>query len=253
MTPETGAAIRVWVSPALPPAAQGIDADSRFYAATEQIWQVYDAIDPQFRIAVVLGAFFGLRLSEIAGADIEDLNWSTLIYTPGLQYRKPSCREPDRLDAPDDSLKRPASTKPFPVDPWAADLLRQLLDGRTSGYMVIVNGERVASHQISRAIAAAVDKIGGPMAERVTLGRRYPERRFTSHGLRHYYASTLLAVGETIATVTMKVRHKSPVTTLKVYTHLVNAGKRLDADTLGAEAQRGRRAVAAAGWNTHAA
>ncbi len=232
----------------------GTTADGKYYACSEEIWQIYDAIDdPGYRIAVVLGAFFGLRISEIAGARIEDMDWDTLTYTPGLQYRKPSDRDPHRPDTADDTLKRPASMQPFPVDPWAAQHLRELLDGRTTGPMILVNGTRVTTPHITAAIGTAVDTVGGPMAERVQLGRRQPERRFTTHGLRHYYASILLAVGETIATVTQKVRHKSPVTTLQVYTHAVNAGKQLQAGTLGQEAQRGRTAATTARWNQNAA
>ncbi len=186
-----------------PARTSGTDADGKFYASTEQIWQLYEVIDTDYRIAVVLGAFFGLRLSEIAGARIEDMDWTTLTYTPGMQYRRPGNREPGHQDQEDDSLKRPASAQPFPADPWAAHLLRELLDGRTSGHMVTAHGKRVTDSQISEAIGAAVDTVGGPMAEKVTLGRRKPERRFTAHGLRHYYASILFAVGETIAGVAM--------------------------------------------------
>src|SRR5271156_885924 len=40
----------------------GTSADGKYYAQTEEIWYLYDAIDEDFRIAVVLGAYFGLRV-----------------------------------------------------------------------------------------------------------------------------------------------------------------------------------------------
>ena len=53
------------------------------------------------------------------------------------------------------------------------------------------------------------------------------------HDLRHTYASTALAQGETVLTIGRLLGHRSPATTLK-YTHMSDAQVREASDAVGA-------------------
>jgi integrase len=54
------------------------------------------------------------------------------------------------------------------------------------------------------------------------------------HDLRHVVATTLLAEGTDVATVAMRLGHASPVTTMRVYAHVLEAHDRKAAGVMGA-------------------
>src|SRR5215467_2867804 len=69
---------------------------------------------------------------------------------------------------------------------------------------------------------------GKPMCRRVVsdmldrvIAKAKLEKRLTPHQLRHTFASLLLADGADIAEVAKLMGHKSPATTIRVYTHFV--------------------------------
>ena len=51
-------------------------------ATTEQVWAIRDAMPEHLRVAVLFGAFAGLRLAEVAGLRVADVDfigeWFTL-------------------------------------------------------------------------------------------------------------------------------------------------------------------------------
>jgi integrase len=217
------------------------DSDHRFYPSTEQVWQLYDQIAPEYRSAVLLGAFVGLRIAEVAGARVEDIEYEdrdghrVAVMHPKRQWIRPLARpSDDKVYGP---LKTKASRKPVPIPTPIADELAALLGGRSAGQIVLrPDGRAVQPHDIATALVTAVNEIGGELAA----------LRF--HGLRHYLASTAIAEGEDIMTVCDRMRHKNPGVTLNTYTHLVKAAERRATDAIGAEAMRGRRAATAARW-----
>ncbi|MBH0778744.1 tyrosine-type recombinase/integrase [Nocardia bovistercoris] len=212
------------------------DQANRYYPTTEQVWQIYDTIAEPYRVAVLLGAFIGLRISETAGARIEDIRDDSdddnplPVFHPKRQWIRPGCRPtPDKVYGP---LKTPACRKTVPVPPPIADMIGELTSDRTSGQIVLrEDGQPATPTDINNAITEAVTAIGGDLA------------RLRFHGLRHYLASIAIANGEDIATVCDRMRHKNPTITLKTYTHLVKAAERRATDAIGREAMRGRKAT----------
>lgn len=57
-----------------------------YVATTEQVWALHDQVPEHLRSAVLLGAFVGLRLSEVAGLRADDVDFMRGIVTPATQY-----------------------------------------------------------------------------------------------------------------------------------------------------------------------
>ena len=63
--------------------------------------------------------------------------------------------------------------------------------------------------------------------------------RVPFHALRHTHASALIAAGHDVVTISRRLGHKSPTTTLRIYAHLFNRGDEAVADAIDA-VMRGR-------------
>jgi integrase len=82
----------------------------------EEIWSLHDAMEPRFRIAVILIAFVGLRPGEIVGLRVTDLD-----LTPGKAWIHP------KVQHKDESLKTKHSDNRVPIPDWIAMELGQHL------------------------------------------------------------------------------------------------------------------------------
>lgn len=147
-----------------------------YVATTEQVWALHDALPEHFRPVVLLGAFAGLRVAEIAALRVEDVDFMRGVITPAVQY-------------PGEELKTEMSKTPIPIP---ADLT------------VMLNANPVkwgSSHIV-------VGAFGRPVAP-YTIETAFKDARFTVpglpdgfriHDLRHYFASLLIAAGLDIKT-----------------------------------------------------
>lgn len=166
-----------------------------YVATTEQVWSLHDAMPEHLRVAVLLGAFAGLRVSEAAGLRITDVDFIRGVITPAVQWRSRP-------------LKTAGSAAPIPV-PRDLTLLLAASVRRFGTDRFITDG---AGHPCGpRVINKAVRAARG--------AARLPEA-FQYHDLRHYLASLLIASGADIKTVQARMRHASATTTLDTYGHL---------------------------------
>ena len=46
-----------------------------YVATTEQVWAIHDAMPEHFRVAVLLGAFAGLRVAEVSALRVSDVDF----------------------------------------------------------------------------------------------------------------------------------------------------------------------------------
>jgi integrase len=167
-----------------------------YVATTEQIWALYDAVPDHLRVAVLLGAFAGLRVGEAAGLRVCDVDFIRGIVHPVAQ----SGGQP---------LKTEGSSAPIPIPRDLSLLLSASVQTYSTEWMVTNGCGRACSRvAIMRAIAAARSKVAG-----------LPEG-FSYHDLRHYLASLLIASGADIKTVQARLRHATASTTLDIYGHL---------------------------------
>jgi integrase len=165
-------------------------------ATTEQVWALHDAMPVHFRPAILLAAFAGLRVAEIAALRVEDIDFMRGIITPAIQY-------------PAEPLKTEESKNAIPIPHELAIMLNA--NPVTWGSPTIVVGafgRPVAPYTIESAFREA----------RVTV-EGLPDG-FRIHDLRHYFASLLIAAGLDIKTVQARLRHASAKTTLDTYGHM---------------------------------
>jgi integrase len=168
-----------------------------YVATTEQVWAIHDAVPDHLKVAVLLGAFAGLRVAEVAGLRVADVDFIRGVVHPKRQW-------------PDKPLKTDGSDQPIPIPRDLALLLSASVQKYPSE-MMVTNGhgtDQCGPWLIERAIRDVRDQIEG-----------LPEG-FSFHDLRHYLASLLIASGADIKTVQARMRHASARTTLDTYGHL---------------------------------
>ena len=168
-----------------------------YCATTAQVWELHDAMPEHLRVAVLLGAFAGLRVAEVSGLRVADVDFIRGVVHPVQQW-------------PDAPLKTEGSDAPIPIPQDLALLLAASVQKYPSD-MMVTNGpgtDRCGPWAIERAVRDVKPKIDG-----------LPEE-FSFHDLRHYFASVLIAGGADVKTVQARMRHASARTTLDTYGHL---------------------------------
>ncbi|MCX4095348.1 tyrosine-type recombinase/integrase [Nocardia sp. alder85J] len=167
-----------------------------YCATTAQVWAVHDAMPECMRSAVLLGAFAGLRISEVGGLRREDVDFMRGIVHPHQQWGG-------------GPLKTRASEAPIPVPNDLALLLSAALRKFPGPHVVNDEfGKPVSPERIEKAIRGVRPAVGG-----------LPPK-FSFHDLRHFYASALIAAGSNIKVVQARLRHESATTTLDTYGHM---------------------------------
>ena len=146
------------------------------------------------RVAVLLGAFAGLRIAEVSGLRVADVDFTRGVVHPKQQW-------------PDKPLKTPGSDAPIPIPRDLALLLAASVQKYPSD-MMVTDGAGIdpcPPRVIGEAMLDAREKVDG-----------LPDG-FTFHDLRHYLASLLIASGADIKTVQARLRHASATTTLDTF------------------------------------
>jgi integrase len=168
-----------------------------YVATTDQVWAIHDAVPDHLRVAGLLGAFAGLRVAEVAGLRVTDVDFIRGVVHPKQQWS-------------DKPLKTDGSDQPIPIPRDLALLLSATVQTYPSE-MMVTNGagtDRCGPWIIERAIRDVRQDIDG-----------LPDG-FSFHDLRHYLASLLIASGADIKTVQARMRHATARTTLDTYGHL---------------------------------
>lgn len=167
-----------------------------YVATSEQVWALYYAMPDTLRVAVLLGAFIGLRVSETAGLWVDDIDFDAGVVYPQRQW-------------PERPLKTDASDMPAPIPAELVALLQESVTARAGRNVVCDELGKPASPKpaspwvIAWNLRKVKDQVPGLPAE------------FSFQDLRHYYASLLIRHGSDIKTVQARVRHASAITTLR--------------------------------------
>lgn len=167
-----------------------------YVATTAQIWALHDAMPEHMRGVVLLGAFAGLRVAEIAALRVADVDFMRGVITPAIQW-------------PAEPLKTDESKNPIPIPAeLSLELARVPQQWGSSTLVVGAFGRPVSPYRIEeefRRVRRSVD--GLPDGFRI-------------HDLRHYFASLLIHEGLSVKVVQARLRHSSAKTTLDTYGHL---------------------------------
>jgi integrase len=167
-----------------------------FVATTDLVWSLYDMFPARLRVAVLLGAFAGLRSAEACGLRVADVDFMRGVVRPTVQY-------------PAEPLKSETSRTPVPIPlSIAAELSAHVAQWRAEWLLVNDIGRQLSPTSLEVAMRVARDKVPG-----LPAGFRF-------HDLRHYFASLLIASGMDVKVVQARMRHASAKTTLDTYGHL---------------------------------
>lgn len=176
----------------------GAGKQRAYVATTEQVWGLYEAMPERYRVAVLLGAFVGMRIAEACGLRVADVDFMRGIVHPAVQF-------------PDEPLKTEMSKTPVPISrSLATDYLAPHVARWKAETVLTADpaGGQLEPWRLERAFRTARGKVKG-----------LPEQ-FRFQDLRHYFASLLIASGADVKIVQARVRHASAKTTLDTYGHL---------------------------------
>jgi integrase len=73
-----------------------------YVATTDQVWAIHDAVPDHLRVAGLLGALAGLRVAEVAGLRVTDVDFIRGVVHPKQQWS-------------DKPLKTDGSDQPIPI------------------------------------------------------------------------------------------------------------------------------------------
>lgn len=162
----------------------------------QDVGALLDASRGQWRVAVALGAFAGLRLGEVLGLRAEDVDWTRRI----IKVRRQGDDNGGTMP-----VKTRSSERDVPVPDGLLTLLSQHVPA-DGGYFV--RGESGTAHR-STASTTWLRSM-----------RRAGVSGFRFHDLRHFYASGLISAGCDVVTVQRAMGHAKASTTLGTYSHL---------------------------------
>jgi integrase len=182
-------------------------ARSRFLSR-EEMDALITAAPERYELAIMIGLFAGLRLSEVLG-----LTWADIDLTRGIVHVEYQMGR----DGKRRKLKTPAARRDVV-------LMEQL-------------GRRLKRHRLASPHSSASDLVfatasGRSYGHRNLTGRGLEKARqsadlngVTFHTLRHTFASLLIAQGRDPVFVASQLGHTNPAVTLRVYSHLFDAAR----------------------------
>lgn len=171
----------------------------RWCPTTRDVWDLYELMPEHLRVAVLLGAFCGLRIAETAALRTDDVDFTRGVVFPKVQWSGTNALAP---------LKSKGSSAPIPIPQELALMLSASVRSFPGATLITDGrGKSVGPWVVERSLA------------RVRKTHELDER-FEFHTLRHYFASVLIAQGCDVKTVQARMRHASAKTTLDTYGHL---------------------------------
>lgn len=169
-----------------------------------QVIAVMDAITPRYRLAVVLGAFVGLRSGEARGIKLDRVDFLRREINVVQQLQ----------DGELVALKTKASLRKVPVDDFVLEEINRHINAgfhKKDGVAVLITNRLGLATQRSSfndRWQAAVEKAGLPK------GTRF-------HDLRHFYASALIASNQlNVKDIQARLGHATSAETMDTYGHL---------------------------------
>jgi integrase len=190
---------RLAVNPCLGVKLPEVRKDRIDVMTTEQVLELEEAMAPQWKTLVILGAGAGLRQGEALGVTRDRINFLRRELRVDRQLMNLPYQSPELVP-----VKTRTSVRTIPLPQVVVDgLAAHLAEFPTAGLIF----EPITRQLFSKIWRAAVTRAGLP-------------QEITYHSLRHYYASLLIRHGESIKTVQERLGHSSAVTTLNTYSHL---------------------------------
>jgi integrase len=178
----------------------------------EQVAAVRDALDDRWRAVVVTLAGSGLRIGELLGLAVGDVDFLRRTIRVERQRERSGALAP---------VKSKGSRRTVPVGQVVIDELAAHLAARPSDSDLLADewGEPLTYWRWCRLLEHAADAAGVEV---------------TSHALRHFAASALISGGASVKQVQTFLGHSSAVITLRTYAHLFPGDEDRTRDVLDA-------------------
>ncbi|WP_169558498.1 tyrosine-type recombinase/integrase [Nesterenkonia alba] len=190
---EEGILVR---SPCTKSTTPGMGKREQQIPTVKQVWDLYNHVPDGLKPAVLLGAFSGLRASEVVAIDERrDIDYARGLVKPKLQHGGVL-------------LKTDSSEWQVPIaEEMALELSLYVDQGHSNTLVRSAYGQSITPNRMQVVVKKSADALGF-----------YEKFRF--HDLRHFYASMLISEGLDVVTVQHCMRHSTPNTTLRTYSHL---------------------------------
>lgn len=198
-----------------------LDADQAI-----ELLELLDGQPIQYRTAVSVLLFTGMRRGELLGLEWKDVDFTRNI----ISIRRSSLYLPDRGTF-EDETKNASSNRVIRVPATAMELLKTYRMWQLEQQM-----EHLDIWQNSGKVFTAAD--GSPMHPDVLSGWFHDFIRTTDlppihlHSLRHTHATLAIANGVAVTTVAGQLGHASPTTTMKIYAHAIQSAQAAAADVM---------------------
>lgn len=192
----------------------------RRFLTVDEIQALADAIDPRYRLLVLLGAYAGLRLGELAALKVSSfgIGYRTLTITETLT----DVRGVLEIGPP----KTRASIRTVALPAFLSDDLATMVVNEQLLFPAPAGGPIRVSTWRRRFWAPAVEKAGLEWC--------------TPHALRHSQVALLVQAGEQPSTIAKRLGHTSVKTVLDVYGHLYEGADQAAAEKLDAISRTSR-------------
>lgn len=189
---------------------------------TDEIERLLDALPERYRPIAVLAVGAGLRVGEIRGLALEDVDW----FRDVLHVR----RQVKRVDGAEVfDLPKYGKQRDVPLPEWSKLALAASLKVRPAAPVTLPWAVPGGTETTANLVFTAEEggRVNGRMlghtwtAARTAAGIDYGHGRNGIHQLRHTFASVQLAEGTDIRALSEYLGHADPGFTLRTYTHLM--------------------------------
>jgi len=187
-----------------------------------QVLALADAMAPRYRAMVLVQAGLGLRIGELLGLRVADVDF--LRRTVRIEHQSD---EDTRAIV---ELKTDSSRRTLPLPQWVANALAAHLAAFPADHDVectcpaSAGCSRVTSGLLFHTAAGTAldqDYYGGKRVFGKAVAKAGLPAGTTSHDLRHHFASVLLQAGESVVAVAEWLGHDNAALVLSTYGHLM--------------------------------
>lgn len=170
-----------------------------------QVAALADAMPDRYRAMVITQAGLGLRIGELLGLRVEDVDFLRRTIRIEWQFTNGSKERSEP--------KTPRSRRTVP----APQVVLNAIAGHLASYPAADDGS-VFTTTAEKAVGHMY--YGHQLFRRAVASAGLPEGT-TSHDLRHHFASLLLAAGESVVAVAERLGHDDASLVLSTYGHLM--------------------------------
>jgi integrase len=200
----------------LPP----IDRGTRVIPSPEQVHRLAELMPARLSATVYLAAGCGLRLGEILGLEVEDIDFEAREIHVRRQLKVLKSRQPYL-----GPVKTKTSVRTIELPDVVATALTEHLDRGVDP--VTVDDDTDPRRPVRRKALLLFRAASGEPVNASTFSRTWGKARtvvglpprWGIHGLRHYYATVLIHAGASVKTVQLALGHSTPTITLNTYVH----------------------------------